>query len=67
MRDDPIARSSFMPSVYVPRGTSLERVAVEPGQSPPQNAVRIDMVTPTMQEGKLAVVPIFIFKWKKWL
>ena len=42
-----------MLSVYVPRGTSLERVAVEPGQSPPQNAVWIDMVSPTVQEDKL--------------
>ena len=42
-----------MLSVYVPRGTSLERVTVEPGQSPPQNAVWIDMVTPTVQEDKL--------------
>jgi hypothetical protein len=41
-----------MLSVYVPRGTSLERVAVEPGQSPPQNAEWVDMVTPTVQEDK---------------
>ena len=42
-----------MLSVYVPRGTSLERIAVEPGQSPPEAAVWIDLVTPTVQEDKL--------------
>ena len=39
--------------VYVPHGTTLERIAVEPGSSPPDNAVWIDMVTPTVQEDKL--------------
>jgi len=42
-----------MLSVYLPRGTSLERIAVEPGQSPPAAAVWIDLVTPTVQEDKL--------------
>src|SRR5512143_1419899 len=42
-----------MLSVYVPRGTTLERIAVEPGSSLPENAVWIDMVTPTVQEDKL--------------
>jgi magnesium transporter len=41
-----------MLSVYVPRGTSLERIPVEPGQSPPSTAVWIDLVTPTVQEDK---------------
>jgi magnesium transporter len=39
--------------VYIPRGTSLERIQVEPGQSPPEAAVWIDLVTPTVQEDKL--------------
>jgi magnesium transporter len=42
-----------MLSVYVPRGTSLERIAIEPGQSPPAAAVWIDLITPTLQEDKL--------------
>lgn len=41
-----------MLSVYVPRGTSLERVAVEPGGTPPEAAVWIDLVAPTVQEDK---------------
>jgi magnesium transporter len=42
-----------MLSVYIPHGTTLERIAVEPGSSPPENAVWIDMVTPTVQEDRL--------------
>src|SRR6187455_633684 len=42
-----------MLSVYVPHGTTLERIVVEPGSPPPDNAVWIDMVTPTVQEDKL--------------
>jgi magnesium transporter len=42
-----------MLSVYVPRGTSLERIPVEPGQPPSPTAVRIDLVSPTLQEDKL--------------
>ncbi len=42
-----------MLSVYVPRGASLERIPVEPGQSPSPAAVWIDLVTPTVQEDKL--------------
>src|SRR5476649_1876292 len=42
-----------MLSVYIPRGASLERIAVEPGQSPPAAAVWIDLVTPSLQEDKL--------------
>ncbi len=41
-----------MLSVYVPRGTSLERVGVEPGGMPPEDAVWIDLVAPTVQEDK---------------
>lgn len=42
-----------MLSVYVPHGSTLERISVEPGSSPPENAVWIDMVTPNVQEDKL--------------
>jgi magnesium transporter len=42
-----------MLSVYVPHGTSLERIAIEPGAAPPEAAVWIDLVTPTVQEDKL--------------
>ncbi len=42
-----------MLSVYVPRGTTLERIAVEPGSPPSDEAVWIDLVTPTVQEDKL--------------
>jgi magnesium transporter len=42
-----------MLSVYVPLGTTLERITVEPGSLPPEEAVWIDMVTPTVQEDKM--------------
>ena len=42
-----------MLSVYVPRGTSLERMTLEPGQPAPEAAVWIDLVSPTVQEDKL--------------
>jgi magnesium transporter len=42
-----------MLSVYVPRGTSLERSPIEPGAAPSEAAVWIDLVTPTVQEDKL--------------
>ncbi|MGC1466017.1 MAG: magnesium transporter CorA family protein [Pseudolabrys sp.] len=42
-----------MLSVYVKRGTSLERVPVEPGVPPPDSAVWIDMVTPSPHEDRL--------------
>jgi len=42
-----------MLSVYVAHGTTLERIAVNPGSPPPEEAVWIDMVTPTVQEDKL--------------
>jgi magnesium transporter len=41
-----------MLSVYVPRGTTLERMAVEPGSPPSDEAVWIDLITPTVQEDK---------------
>jgi magnesium transporter len=41
-----------MLSVYVPRGTSLERVPVEVGAPPPEAAVWIDLVSPTLLEDK---------------
>jgi magnesium transporter len=42
-----------MLSVYIPRGTMLERIAVESGGEPPDAAVWIDLITPTVQEDKL--------------
>src|SRR6478736_4457528 len=39
--------------VYVPIGTTLERITVDPGSPPPEEAVWIDMVTPTVQEDKM--------------
>ena len=42
-----------MLSVYVPRGTTLERIPIDPGQTLPEAAVWIDLVTPTVQEDKL--------------
>ncbi|MEP7030709.1 MAG: magnesium transporter CorA family protein [Pseudolabrys sp.] len=42
-----------MLSVYVPRGTSLERIPVEAGHPPPEAAVWIDLVSPTVTEDKL--------------
>jgi magnesium transporter len=41
-----------MLSVYVPQGSTLERIVVEPGEAPPENAVWIDMVTPSVQEDR---------------
>ena len=42
-----------MLSVYVPRDGMLERATVEPGAQPPEHAVWIDLITPTVQEDKL--------------
>lgn len=42
-----------MLSVYVPRGSTLDRISVEPGEPPSEAAVWIDLVTPTVQEDKL--------------
>ena len=41
-----------MLSVYVPRGTSLERIAIEPGQQAPAAAVWIDLVSPTEADNR---------------
>jgi magnesium transporter len=42
-----------MLSVYVPRGASLERNQIEAGQKPPDGAVWVDLVSPTLQEDKV--------------
>src|SRR3979490_37046 len=42
-----------MLSVYIPRGTSLERATVESGDAPPDGTVWIDLISPTVQEDKL--------------
>jgi len=42
-----------MLSVFVSRGASLERIVLEPGTAPPEAAVWIDLVKPTVQEDKL--------------
>jgi magnesium transporter len=42
-----------MLSVYVPHGSSLERVPIDPGTAPPDHAVWIDLISPTVQENKL--------------
>src|SRR5471030_1063079 len=42
-----------MLSVYVPHGTSLERIVVEPGAALPDEAVWIDLVSLTVAEDKL--------------
>jgi len=41
-----------MLSVYVPRGASLERMPVTSGEPPPEAAVWIDLVSPTLLEDK---------------
>lgn len=42
-----------MLSVYVPRGSTLERIPVDPGSAPSDAAVWIDLVSPTVQEDKV--------------
>ena len=42
-----------MLSVYVPRGSSLERITLDPDQPLPEGAVWIDLLAPTVQEDKL--------------
>jgi len=42
-----------MLSVYIPRGTTLERVLVQEGAEIPEGAVWIDLVAPTVTEDKL--------------
>ncbi|HVZ53585.1 MAG TPA: magnesium transporter CorA family protein, partial [Pseudolabrys sp.] len=41
-----------MLSVFVPRGSTLEKSPVAPGEQPPEAAVWIDLVSPTVQEDK---------------
>ena len=41
-----------MLSVYIPRGTALERVPVDPGADVPEGAVWIDLIAPTVAEDK---------------
>ena len=42
-----------MLSVYVPHGTCLDRIQVEPGTEIPDNAIWFDLVKPTQPEDKL--------------
>ena len=42
-----------MLSAYLPRGSSLERMSVDPAETIPEPAVWIDLVSPTMAEDKL--------------
>jgi magnesium transporter len=42
-----------MLSVYVPQGTSLQRVMSGNGEAPPDAAVWLDLVSPTVQEDKI--------------
>jgi len=42
-----------MLSIYVQRGTLLERIPVELGELPPETPVWIDLVNPTVQEDKI--------------
>ncbi|MFN3656533.1 MAG: magnesium/cobalt transporter CorA [Pseudolabrys sp.] len=42
-----------MLSLYIPRGTTLERIPAEPGQAPSEASVWIDLVSPTVQEDKV--------------
>lgn len=42
-----------MLSIYVQRGSLLERIPVEPGDEPPEAPVWIDLLNPTVQEDKL--------------
>jgi magnesium transporter len=42
-----------MLSFYVPHGSALDRIAVDPGSPPPEETVWIDLVTPTVQEDKI--------------
>jgi magnesium transporter len=42
-----------MLSVYVPNGSALERIALDPGSPLPEETVWIDLVSPTVQEDKI--------------
>jgi magnesium transporter len=41
-----------MLSVYIPQGMSLQRVPHANGEAPPEAAVWLDLVSPTVQEDK---------------
>jgi len=41
-----------MLSVYIPRGTVLEKISIDPGADVPEGAVWIDLVAPTLAEDK---------------
>ena len=43
---------------YVPRGTALERIEVQPGQSVPEGAVWVDLLTPTPDEDRVVEASI---------
>ena len=45
---------------YVPRGTVLERIEVQPGQSVPEGAVWLDLLTPTLDEDSIVEASIGI-------
>ena len=42
-----------MLSVYIPHGSTLARAPLEPGVAPPDAAVWVDLVSPTVQEDKV--------------
>jgi magnesium transporter len=42
-----------MLSVYVPHGTTLERIPVRPGVAPPEASVWVDLVSPTVEEDRI--------------
>jgi magnesium transporter len=43
---------------YVPRGTALERIEVQPGQSVPEGAVWVDLLMPTPDEDRVVEASI---------
>lgn len=45
---------------YVPRGTALERIEVQPGQSVPDSAVWVDLLMPTPDEDRVVEASIGI-------
>ncbi len=42
-----------MLSVYIPRGTTLDRVQIDDGVEFPEGAIWIDLIAPTVTEDKL--------------
>src|ERR1051325_4393475 len=42
-----------MLSVYVPQGTSLQRISSGNGEAPPEAAIWLDLTSPTVQEDKV--------------